>query len=312
MENPQQLKKRLKSVANISKITKAMELVAATKMRKSQEIALASRPYAFMALDLLANVSDLVTDAPALLQTHKEIKNTLFVLAASDKGLAGAFNNAIFRKFENYILQHPKKDNHLFVAVGEKTAAYLTRKGFGMVKKFVHVGDFTTPEQVRPLSDFLAAGYVSGQWDKVVIFSNHFYSALQQVQLQREILPLTFESIKETLEAIIPERGRFAELIKEHELHFIPERKGRHDYIMEPSAKKILEKLTRHLFAMQIYHIILEANAAEHSARRLAMKTASDNALDLSEKLQLQYNKSRQALITKEIIEISAGAEALN
>ncbi len=310
MESVQNLKKRIKSIGNIKKITKAMELVAATKMRKSQEIALASRPYALAALDLLANVSLLKTKLPELFSQRK-VKKALFVLVASDKGLAGAFNSSIFRKFEQYIIQGLPLDN-VFVAVGEKAFNYLSRKKFNVIKKFTNVGDFITSEQVQPLVDFLIDGYLEKKWDKVVIFSNHFKSALKQEPMMREILPISFESITETVKEIIPTTGKFSELIKEQNLNFVTDKSKIRDYLIEPSPEIVLEDLAKHLLFMQMYHIILEANASEHAARRMAMKTASDNASDLSETLNLQYNKSRQAGITNQIIEISAGAEALS
>ncbi len=306
MESTQNLKKRIKSVANINKITKAMELVAATKMRKAQEVALASRPYAFTALDLLANLTLLETELPELLKKRK-FQKTLYVLVASDKGLAGAFNSSLFRKFEKASDGSASAD---FVAVGEKTSAYLQRKGHAVIKKFTNVGDYTSPEQVQPLADFLVEGYLKKEWDKVIVFSTHFKSALKQEPLMREILPISFESIKETIKEIVPKTGKFSDIIKRDSM--FPAAAESILYTIEPSPKVVLEDLTRHLFFMQMYHLILEANAAEHSARRMAMKTASDNASELGETLNLQYNKSRQAGITNQIIEISAGAEALN
>jgi len=330
MESVQHLKKRLKSIGNIQKITKAMELVAATKMRKSQEIALASRPYAFVALDLLANLSLLEKDKalPKLLR-QREIKKVLFVLVSSDKGLAGAFNSLLFKKFEKYLLELKEQyadeekgmpsvakamegdsNKKLFIAVGEKAFQYLSRKKNPVVKKFVQVGDFVTPEQVQPLADVIVQGYLEHHWDRVVIFSTHFRSALKQEALMRRVLPVDFNHVKQTLEEIIPTTGKFSELRESFKLgdsHF-----KNQNYLIEPSAKEVLEDLAKHLLFMQIYHLVLEANAAEHSARRMAMKTASDNAADLSETLNLQYNKSRQAAITNQIIEITAGAESLS
>ncbi|OGZ66698.1 MAG: ATP synthase F1 subunit gamma [Candidatus Staskawiczbacteria bacterium RIFCSPHIGHO2_02_FULL_43_16] len=319
MDSPQHLKKRLKSVANINKITKAMELVAATKMRRSQEIALASRPYAFAALDLLANLTRLEmsgrrasTELPILLQQRK-IKKVLFVLVASDKGLAGAFNSSLFRKFEKYLQEHDAKyqEEKIFLAIGEKAFQYLSKKVSPVVrttglKKFTQVGDFTTVEQVQPIADFLVNGYLEKQWDRVVVFSTNFKSALKQEPMVRRVLPISFDYIKETIQEIVPATGRFSDIISKIQ----DTRNNNQTYTIEPSPEKVLEKLARHLLFMQVYHVILEANASEHSARRLAMKTASDNASDLGQKLNLQYNKVRQAGITNQIIEISAGAEA--
>jgi len=330
MESPQNIKKRLRSVDNINKITKAMEMVAATKMRKSQEITLSSRPYAFAALDFLATVSNLDQKLPELF-TKRNVKKVLFVLVSSDKGLTGAFNSSVFRKFEQHMKRDEEKyagEEKFYAAVGEKAFNYLLKKRLNVVKKFMQVGDFTTPEQVKPIIDFIVEGYLRGGdekkwpainafssagagWDRVVIISTHFRSALKQEPHIRRVLPVDFNHIKETVRAIIPERGKFADLIKEQQISFIPDEKKLNEYLIEPSAKDVLEKLAEHLFFIQIYHLILEANASEHSARRMAMKIASDNASDLGVELNLQYNKSRQSKITTEISEISAGAEAL-
>lgn len=346
MESTQNLKKRIKSVANINKITKAMELVAATKMRRAQEVTLASRPYAFVALDLLANLTLLEKSKnlqmPELLRERKvypiksaaqgaavsskagqfdRVKKVLFVLVASDKGLAGSFNSSVFKKFEQHIERDKEKykdEEHLYVVVGEKAFQYLSKKFRTMdsstvLRKFVQAGDYSTPEEVQPINDFIVEGYLAKKWDRVVVVSMHFRSALRQEPHVRRILPVDFDHIKEIVQEIIPVTGKFAELIKEHNMSFVKDEGLKiKDYLIEPSPKVVLEDLAKHLLFMQIYHLILEANAAEHSARRTAMKTASDNASELGENLNLQYNKSRQAAITKEIIEITAGAESLS
>lgn len=314
MESTQNLKKRIKSVANIKKITKAMELVAATKMRQAQEVALASRPYAFAALDLLSNLTLLETKLPELLQ-QRIIKKVLFVLVSSDKGLAGAFNSAVFKKFEQHMERDKEKyakEEKIFLAVGEKAFHYFSKKGFPTIKKFIEVGDYTTSEHVEPIVNFIVEGYLDKQWDRVVIISTHFKSALKQEPHVRRALPIDFDHIKETVQDLVPQTGKFAELIKEQGIDFTSTKKDAKEYLIEPSPEAVLKNLAKHLFFMQVYHLILEANASEHSARRMAMKTASDNASEVSEKLNLEYNKSRQAAITKEIIEISAAAEVLS
>jgi F-type H+-transporting ATPase subunit gamma len=292
-----------------------MEMVAATKMRKSQEIALASRPYAFAALDFLATISSLDSAKLPELFTKREIKKVLFILVSSDKGLAGAFNSSVFRKFEQHVKRDEEKyaaEDKVYLAVGEKAFNYLSKKGYNVAQKFVAVGDFTTTEQVHPITDFIVEGYLEEKWDRAVIVSTHFRSALKQEPHVRRILPIDFDHIADTVKEIIPERGKFADLIKEHKINFVPNKTNSKDYLIEPSEEEVLSKLAKHLFFIQVYHLILEANASEHSARRMAMKTASDNAKDLGERLNLEYNKSRQSRITTEIAEISAGAEALS
>ena len=314
MESVQHLKKRLRSIKNIGQITRAMELVAATKMRRSQEIALASRPYAFAALDLLANVSLLAKKELPELMRQRKVKKVLFVLVASDKGLAGSFNSAVFKKFEQHMARDKQKyetEEKLFVAVGEKAFNYLLKKNITVLQKFSQIGDFTASEQVEPLTDFIVSGYLKKEWDRVIVFSTHFRSALKQEAHVRRVLPVDFDHVKAIINEIVPTTGKFAEIMKEQQVTFVGEKKNP-EYLIEPSPKIVLEKLAKHLFFMQMYHLILEANASEHAARRMAMKTASDNASDLGQALNLQYNKSRQSAITNQIIEIIAGAESLS
>lgn len=315
MESLQHLKRRLKGVQNINQITKAMELVAATKMRRSQEIALASRPYALTALEFLANLSLLEEVSMPPLLTKRAVKRTAIVVVTSDKGLAGSFNSAVFRSFEKFVARaavNLRDPAYTFIAVGQKAATYLEKRTASLKKKFTRVSDFTTIAEVIPLAETLISGYLRGTWDRVLVFSTHFKTALRQEVTLREILPVDFEILKATAREIVPETGRFAELIKEDKDFFFGEGSRRSkDYLIEPSAEAVLEDLARHLVLMQIYHFILETNASEHAARRIAMKNASDNAAELAAGLTLKYNKSRQAMITREIIEITAGAEAL-
>lgn len=309
MESLQSIQRRIKGVKNINQITKAMELVAATKMRKSQEVALASRAYAYTALDFLAHLSKLEgVKMPALLKKRK-VKKTAFVIVSSDKGLVGAFNSGVLRAFENYLKKENidiNSSNNIFIVFGQKAGNYLQRKGIKVDKIFTKFGDFTKLEETRPLSDYLTSGYLEKRWDKVFIFSPHFRSALNQEVLMRQIFPIDSKILHETIKELIPETGRFSEF--RHEEAASQSRIV--EYLIEPSPTKVLRQLAPHLVEMQIYHLILEANASKHAARRMAMKNASDNAEELTEDLTLKYNKSRQAAITREIIEIVAGAEA--
>jgi F-type H+-transporting ATPase subunit gamma len=313
MESLQNLKRRLRGVQNIGTITKAMELVAATKMRKSQELALNSRAYALTALRFLATLSGLGSAKMPSLLVARPIKKTMLVVVSSDKGLAGSFNSSVFRDFEKFArkegVDFMAGERYLFIAVGEKSRAFLERKGVRPLRTFVRVGDYTTPEETRPIADMLADGYVRGEWDEVIVFSANFVSALVQKIMRRRIFPVNFNNLKETAEEMIPKTGRFAEMAKEIPSYFLEGAPS--EYLIEPSPDIVLDMLARHLVEMQLYHLILEANASEHAARRVAMKNASDNAAELSSDLNLLYNKSRQAAITQEITEITAGVEAL-
>lgn len=308
MESKQKIKQHIKSVKNIGQITKAMELVAATKMRRAEEIALSSRPYSFLALDLLGSLSKLEGVVLPEILTKREIKKTAVVVITSDKGLAGAFNNNVLKKFDEFIKKEGI-ENKIFIAVGKKAGDYLLK--FNPYKIFLKYGDYTKIEQIKPLAELLINGFLNKEWDRVLVFSMHFKSALSQVPLMQEILPVDFNSVLKTLEEIIPETGKFSEYKKEKQLFAFKNLKAL-DYLIEPSPEILLDELGKHLILIQIYHLILEANASEHAARRFAMKNAGDNAQKLSFELNLFYNKARQDAITKELIEITSGVESLN
>ncbi len=311
MESLQNLKRRLKGVTNINQITRAMELVAATKMRKSQEIALASRPYAFSALDFLARLTRLETAHLPKLLEKRGVKTTAIVVVTSDKGLAGSFNSAVIRAVEKFI-RAEKIDfadpAYAYIAVGQKAAAYLERRTPNFKRAFTRFGDYTTIAEIEPLAKFLTEGFLRGDWDRVLVFSMRFESALRQDMVFRELLPASAEALLNTLRELVPKTGRFANF---KQLDQPEAQTGNEDYLIEPSPQEILDELAAHLTLMEIYHLVLEANASEHAARRVAMKNASDNANELRSELTLVYNKARQAAITKEIIEITAGAESL-
>ena len=337
MESTQNLKRRIRSVQNIGQITKAMELVAATKMRKAQELALNSRPYAYTALEILGVISRLKdVPMPELMRertTGEKTGRVAFMIVTSDKGLAGSFNGSVFRKFEQYVRENNIDLNAMtdpgangdagvpkysFIAVGQKSKSYLQHRGHAVAQSFTHVGDYTRMEEVNPITDALIDGYLGhdataertaaqSQFDEVIAFSTNFVTALRQDVLVRQILPVTFEKIKESIEMLVPEAGRFSQYL---DAEAFAEDKDV-EYIIEPSPAEVLEQLARELLKIRLYHIVLEANASEHSARRVAMKSASDNASELSTDLNIVYNKSRQAAITNQIIEVTSGAQSL-
>jgi len=312
MESPQHIKSRLKSVKNIGQITKAMEVVSATKMRRAQEVALASRAYAYRALELLETLAKIKDQISKIkieipLAEKREIKKTLLVVVTSDKGLAGAFNTQVFRQVEQFLAQEGGASEIHVVPVGKRAVSYFTRRNAMIVESFTGFGDYAMPEEIEPLGNLLVQGFLEGNWDRVVTISTHFRSTLKQTPLARQVLPIEVEKIAETVAEIIPEHGRFSELRSDatrYTLHGS-------EYILEPSPEETLNQLVPHLVTMQLYHVVLEANASEHSARMVAMKTASDNASDLADGLTLEFNKARQAGITKEIIEITSTMNAL-
>lgn len=305
MESLQTTKNRLRAVKNVGQITKAMEVVAATKMRRAQEIALHSRPYAFEALRLLDRLvgSEKIETGGYF---NRVIKKTHVLILSSDRGLAGSFNSQIFKLADYFFSndQYRKDPEHQYFisVVGKKAMGYCLRKKYSVVKNFDNLADVNQPAETAQVSNFLLKGFLSGEWDRVIVISTNFRTALIQEPLLREILPLNIEKIKETIKNIIPESGKYAE---EKTTGIDRKTDNKIDYLFEPSQSEVLEVLLPYLLDMQVYHLFLEAKASEHSARRVAMKTASDNSIDLSEQLTLDYNKIRQVGITRELSEIT-------
>ncbi len=306
MESLQNLKSRTKAVRNVGQITKAMEVVSATKMRRAQEVALNSRPYAFKALDLLGKISESTPIQNPLLE-KRDIKKTLLIIVASDKGLAGSFNAQVTKVAENFLKTRDTK-NCPVITIGKKANAYSLRKKLEIVENISGAGDYATPSEIENIATTIIRGYENKDWDEVIAISTHFRTALKQEVLTRQILPVDIGKIKETVAEIIPETGRFSELRSE----LIEKNTAANDYLLEPSPEITISQLIPHLIKMQIYHLVLEANASEHSARRVAMKTASDNAEELVDDLTIVYNKARQAGITKELSEITSTQTALS
>ncbi|MFY9457805.1 MAG: ATP synthase F1 subunit gamma [Candidatus Spechtbacterales bacterium] len=291
MPSTRDIKRRQKSVSNTKQVTKAMEMVAASKMRKSQLVALQSRPYAEKAIALLGHIKAGSPDLRNIfLDGNPESKKLLAVVVTSDKGLCGGLNSAVIRESSKLFLQYKNMGHETeLLLVGVKSKANFERMGLKIHETFRGVGDYVTLEEIKPIAQFIQGKYKIGEFNKVVAIYTEFISTLKQKVVQRQILP------------IIEERG-----VNGQSSIVIGQ-----EYIFEPSPKAVLENLIPFLIDIYVYHIILESNASEHSARMVAMKNASDSAENILDELTLTYNKARQAAITREITEITAGVEAL-
>ena len=307
MESLQTIKSRLRAVNNIGKITRAMEVVAATKMRRAQELAINARPYAFQALGLLSKLTDYkIPNVPLL--SDREIKKTLMVIISSDRGLVGSFNTQVFRLVSEFIKSNLlTRENLEVITLGKKALSFADKNGHVIREKFLNFGNMVKPEQMESVSELIIGGFLSDKWDRVVTISMNFKTTILQAPLIREVFPVNFEMIKKTIKEIVPEHGRYSDLLDLVDI----DRKETTEYIFEPSKEEVLNSLIPHLIKMQFYHLMLEANASEHSARRVAMKTASDNADEVAGKLSMDYNKVRQSNITRELIEITSTQSAL-
>ncbi len=306
MQSLRDIKRRIRSVKNIAQITKAMEVVSMNKMRRSQQFALAARPYAVAALRMLKNIVK-GSHHHAHYLKDKKATESLLVVVTADKGLVGGFNEAVLKKAEAWIQEKKNQDIPFhIIAVGKKAKEFFDRQHIPLAGQFTGFGDYTHIEETVPLTEIALSGFDEKKWDSVEVLYTHFKTTLKQETLMRKVIPAHVESLEEIIAEIIPEYGRFSELRQNDE-----KSRYNYQYKFEPSAEKIIELIVSDILKVAFHHMLLESNASEHSARMVTMKSASDNAHDLQGALTLQMNKARQAGITAEISEIIAGAEAL-
>ena len=296
MPSTKEIRRRIKSIKSTRQITKAMELVSAAKMRKAQMQTLATRAYAKYAWQLVQNLT--VKADPrihALLRPPKQNGRALMVVMSSNRGLIGAFNNHITEAANAYARKFVGVD---VITLGKKSRDSLKKLDFQIVADFEKKDTTNSVMDINILSQMVISEFVSGKYDRVALVYMDFISTLQQKPHVLELLPL---------KQLDPSLGMMS---AEGDDEFTPSFED-FDYTFEPSAQFVLEEVLPRLTIMQVYQALLETNAAEHSARMVAMKNASDAAGDLLTDLTLEYNKLRQANITKEISEIVAGKLAL-
>jgi F-type H+-transporting ATPase subunit gamma len=299
MESTRNIKRQIQSIKNTAKITKAMEMVAASKMRKSQELALIARPYAEAALKLLDNIRKSIDcnskDYP--LAQKREVKKICLIVITSDKGLCGGLNSSVIKEAYKIIAEHKDKEIKI-IAIGKKAEKAFRNKR-EIVAIFKNPGDTLELRETLPISKLIMEDFIKKEYDSVVAVYTNFVSTLRQDTRVKRILPVTEKGLKKTIEEIgQDETGRAENIVDTTE------------YIFEPSKEKVLKNLLPNIVETQIFHVILESSASEHSARMVAMKNATENAKEMLEDLNLSYNYARQQKITQEMTEISAGVAA--
>lgn len=321
MQGTREIKGRQKSIGNIGQIARAMELVSVTKMRRSQLVALNSRPYTKAALEILKNISAKTDLSKSYFfgnfQNEDEKlkpKKTAVILSTTDKGLCGGLNTNIFRKTEK-LLEGMDLNNVDFIVIGKKGAEWCRRKNLNVIKTFFNFGDYIAIKETRAVSDFVINLFQEGKYIKIFAVYTNFASALKQEAVFRVLLPVREESLKEIINEITPKYGKFSaggdlgnQISENFSGSAARKKEWDFEYKFEPKVEEILDEVIMSLVEAEIYYIILENNASEHSARRMAMKNAYENADEMLEELNLTYNKARQAGITQEIAEIAAGA----
>lgn len=294
MPSLKEVRTRISSVKSTQQITSAMKMVAASKLRRAQNAILQMRPYARKLGEILSNISS-GTDTGSGMSNYseqREVKNVLLIALSSNRGLCGAFNTNVIRLVNNLINNEYKSLNdsgHLsLITVGKKVSDFYTKRKYNVVERHDEIWDGITFEAVSLLAGKLMEAFTKKKYDRIEIVYNQFKNAAVQRVTREQFLPV-----------LPPEEDE-----KEGK-HF------QHDFIFEPGREEIILDLIPKSLKIQLYKVILDSNAAEHGARMTAMHQATDNAQELLKDLRLTYNKARQAAITKELLEIVSGAEAL-
>lgn len=287
MAGGREIKTKIKSVQNTRKVTRALEMVSASKIRKAQERMKASRPYARAMRQVIGHLAQANSEYkhPYLMQ-REQIKRVGYIVVSSDRGLAGGLNNNLFRKLLVEMRKWQEQGVEVdVVTIGQKASVFFRRIKVGMLASVTHLGDQPRVEQLVGVVKVMLDAYTAGTIDKVFLSYNDFVNTMTQRATFDQLLPLAASE----------------EMIAHHDW----------DYLYEPDAESVLEHvLTRYVESL-VYQAVMENVASEHAARMVAMKAASDNANKLIETLNLVYNKARQAAITQEISEIVGGAAAV-
>jgi F-type H+-transporting ATPase subunit gamma len=293
MPSTRDIRRRIRSVKNTAQITKAMQMVAASKMRKAQQAALASRPYADMLNAVLGNVTFHAGNFTHPLMERREVRKRALILVSTDKGLCGALNSNLMRETAKF-----DRETRVYITAGRKAGQFIARTRRKLAAEFTYK-DAPLFGEARAISKFAREMFLNREVDQVDILFTKFISTLTQKPEIRPLLPVG--ELKPVSVAFAqPEDGRHAQLMH-----------GATEFLFEPDVNEVLGALLPHSINFQVYHILLEAKASEHSARMVAMKNATDNANQLIRDLTLEYNKMRQASITNELLEIATAAMAL-
>jgi F-type H+-transporting ATPase subunit gamma len=290
-----EIRQRIAGIKSTHKITKAMKMVAAARLRRAHEAIISARPYARKMGDLLRHLAAHVDSGLNPLLADREVRNALFIIVTADRGLCGAFNSNIIKAAvqhlrENYQDRDERARRVKVVTVGKKGYDYFSKRGYELYAK--HVGIFQAIDfsEARAIISEATNGYLNGEFERVEVMYNEFKSALQQRIVHEQLLPIPAEEAQPSARL----RG-LAQV----------------DYIYEPSDAEIINVLVPRHLNFQMWRILLESNAAEQGARMTAMDNATENARELIRDLTLEFNNARQAAITKELLEIVSGAEAL-
>jgi len=289
MANLKEVRIRITSVSSTQQITKAMKLVSATKLRRAQNAIIQMRPYASKLNGILANLSDSMdVDSLKVYFNKKEVKRVLLVVITSDRGLCGSFNANIMKLTNRLVKEKYLGKDITILSLGKKGAETLAKQGLKVDNRFRDSFLSLSAEKGFEIGNYLLDQFKSNKYDTIEIVYNQFKNAATQILSNDQFLPIEVGSLNQQANA------------------------AKNDYLFEPSKEEILEELIPRILKTQLYRSMLDSSASEHGARMVAMDKATDNAGELIKALKIEYNRARQAAITKEISEIVGGAAALS
>lgn len=301
MASLRDIRKRIRSVKNTRQITKAMKMMSAAKLRKAQDAIIAARPYAQMLDQIIADLGARSADQEVAhpLLVARPIRRAELVLLTSDRGLAGGFNSNVIRRASRFLYENSALERIQFSTVGRKGHDFFRNRRQNIRKDFGYLYQQLNYLSAKAVAEELTASFLNGEVDAVYVVYNEFVSAISQKVVLSQILPLqTFGASAEpaavTPGSPTPSAGM--SLV---------------DFKYEPGRQEVLDRLVPQAVSIKLYRALLESVASEHSARMAAMENATNNATDMIASLSLHYNRTRQAVITKELMEIVSGAEAL-
>ncbi len=287
MANLKEVKNRISSVTSTQQITKAMKMVAAAKLRRAQERMLQMRPYAEKLTSIVSNVSKNSGDMSSQYSEEREMKHVLIVVESSDRGLCGGFNTNVFKNAVALISKKYAGQEVTILPLGKRSLEYFAKRDYTIIEDYAGVFEKLSFDDARVVAEFVMNAFVIKEFDQVEIIYNEFKNVATQIIRNEQFLPIKQD--EETDESGMDS-----------------------DYIYEPNQEQIFTEIIPKSLKIQFYKTLLESNASEHGARMTAMDKATENADEMLKELRLSYNRTRQAAITKEILEIVGGAEALS
>ena len=287
MANLKEVKNRIASVTSTQQITKAMKMVSAAKLRRAQERMMQMRPYADKLTSIVNNVSSNSGDMTSEYGEERQMTNVLLVVVSSDRGLCGGFNNNVFKRTVALIAEKYAGQEVTIMPLGKRSLEYFKKRNYTIIEEYAKVFEKLSFEVAREAAESAMASFLNKEFDQVEIIYNEFKNVATQIIRNEQLLPILENEDADTPAASV-------------------------DYIYEPNQEVIFSEIIPKSLKIQFYKTLLESNASEHGARMTAMDKATENADDMLKELKLTYNRTRQAAITKEILEIVGGAEALS